>query len=430
MTTIRTITGTRKWIVNQRIKLGVLFHFTGRLLAGEIEPRHFIRFLRRLLFFLSKMKHNKYVRIGNTIKINLYVPAYPTRAFFRACSKVNSFSGKMPCVSALVSITSACRFRCDHCYQKYDRGKDIPIEYVVDAVKKMQDQGIAFFNIEGGEPFLVFDRLMAVCNAIGDRSEILINSTGDGMTRDKLQLLRRNKNLIGIMFSLHTNEPRKLNQFMARDDAWQTLARGIELCHEAGIAVMFNSCLLKPDFYDGTFEKIMDQAAAFNGALLQLIKPKPAGGWLESGADHFTEADQQLVRDKVAAYNLGKDKKGYPFISCMLQEEGPDLFGCTAGGTDRFYLNAKGDVQPCEFLNISFGNVKDEPFEEIYARMRSQFQVPGNCLLCEKYSGKILELYKKNGLDSLPLPADLSKDVYRDWDRGQPADFYEKVVKL
>lgn len=429
-TKITTITGTHKWIVNQQIKLSVFFYFTYRLMAGEIRPRYFIRFLKRLLFFLSKMEHNKYVKIGNRIKINLYVPAFPTRAFYNACRKVNVFDEKMPCVTVLLSITSACRFNCEHCYQKHDKGKDIEIETVTDTVKKLQDKGIAFFNIEGGEPFLVFDRLKAVCDTIDSRSEILINSTGDGMTREKLLEIRKNSNLIGIMFSLHTNEPQKLNQFMGREDAWDTLVNGIELCHEAGIAVMFNSCLLKPDFSNGRFEEIMERASAFNGAILQLIKPKPAGGWLESGVDKFDAADLKLVKEKVADYNLGRGHEKYPFISCMLNEEDSSLFGCTAGGTDRFYINAKGDVQPCEFLNISFGNVKEEVFDSIYARMRTQFHEPGDCLLCEKYSKRILELYREHDLKSLPLSCELSEIVYKDWERGEPSDFYKKVVQL
>lgn len=430
MVKVTPLTGRRKWFMNQKIKLVVFLYFTWRLMAGEIKPAYYIRFLNRLLFFLSKMNHNKYVKIGKQTKINLYVPAFPSKAFFNACRKVNEFEGKMPCVSALVSITSACHFKCEHCYQRYDKGKDMKLDTLIDTIHQMQDKGIAFFNIEGGEPFLVFDRLNAVCKAIDDRSEILINSTGDGMTREKLLELRKSENLLGIMFSLHTHDPDTLNRFMGKDDAWDKLENGIRLCHETGIAVLFNSCLLKADFSNGTFEKIMDRAKEFQGALLQLIKPKPAGGWLESGADRFSEQDGLLVKEKVADYNLSKEKKDFPFISCMLQEEESELFGCTAGGTDRFYLNAKGDVQPCEFLNLSFGNVAEENFETIYNKMRTTFHEPGDCLLCEKYSKQILKEFHEHNLDSLPLPCEISEKIYEEWDRGEPADFYKKVSKL
>lgn len=430
MLKITPLSARQKWFYNQQIKVHVFLYFTLRLFAGEVKPNHYFRFLRRLLFFLSKMHHNKYVKIGNRIKINLYVPAFPSKAFFNACRKVNLFDEQMPCVSALVSITSACRFNCEHCYQKHDKGKDLEVDYLLTTIKKMQENGIAFFNIEGGEPFLAFDRLQAVCAAIDDRSEILINSTGDGMTREKLLKIRKNRNLIGIMFSLHTSVPDNLNQFMARNDAWDILVRGIHLCHETGIAVMFNSCLLSADFSNGQFESIMETAAGFNGAIVQLIKPKPAGGWLESGADRFAQQDAELVKQKVAAYNLGKSKTHFPFISCMLMEEEKAFFGCTAGATDRFYLNAKGDVQPCEFLNISFGNVKNEVFENIYARMRNQFLEPGDCLLCEQYSAKIREVFKASNETSLPLSPALSESIYKDWNRGEPADFYKRVKNL
>ena len=106
------------------------------------------------------------------------------------------------------------------------------------------------------------------------------------------------------------------------------------------------------------------------------------------------------------------------------------MFGCTAGGTDRFYVNAKGDVQPCEFLNISFGNILQEPFERIYARMREVFEVPGDTWLCERYSPEIFALYQEGGAKALPLDPVQSERIYRTWDRGSCPDFYGKVVQL
>ncbi|MBI4646298.1 MAG: radical SAM protein [Bacteroidia bacterium] len=428
--TIKNITGFNKKLFNIRLKISCFLYFSWRLILGDIKLKFFFRFFKRLLFFLFKMQHNKFVRIGKQTKINLYVPGFPSKAFYTACRKVLEFDKKMPDVTVLLSVTSACRYKCEHCYQKYDLGKDVDIDVLINVIKKLQDKGVAFFNVEGGEPFIVFDRLKKVCEAIDDRSEILINSTGDGMTYEKLFELKKHKNLLGIMFSLHTYEPEELNRFMGVHNAWDNLINGIQLCHQVGIPVTFNTCLQSGAFYDGTFEKIMEVAKDFKGDILQLIKPKPAGGWLESGASNFSDQDMEHIKKIVRDYNLSKEYKNYTFISCMLIEEDKSLFGCTAGATDRFYINAKGDLQPCEFLNISFGNIRTDDFNTIYNNMREWFREPGDCWLCEKYSADIYKLYKDNNLKALPLPPELSKKIYEKWDRGEISKFYREIGEI
>jgi len=117
---------------------------------------------------------------------------------------------------------------------------------------------------------------------------------------------------------------------------------------------------------DGTGKKL-------KGFLIQFIVPKPSGGWLGKFEQAFTENDLNIIRKKVNLYNNDKNYKDYPAILSQAVEEDENHFGCTAGGVDRFYINAKGDVQPCEFLNISFGNIQDENFLKIYERMRNVF---------------------------------------------------------
>ncbi|MCF8371381.1 MAG: radical SAM protein [Bacteroidales bacterium] len=430
MLKIKNYTGYSKVLLNLKIKLVTFVYFLGQLLKGKFKPKYFFRVLRRLLFFLSYMKQNKYVKIGNRLKIQLYLPGFPSKAYFHGCNKVTVFDEKMPSISALISLTSACRYKCPHCYQKHDKGKDVDIDVLVATVKKIQNNGTAFFNIEGGEPFLVFDRLKRVCDAIDERSEILINSTGDGMTFENLSELRKNKNIIGVMFSLHTDKPELANKFMGVDYAWENLVKGVELCHKVGLAVTFNTCLLKDAFYDGTFERLMVVAKDFNGSILQLIKPKPAGGWLDSGLEDFTETDVAHVSKLVHRYNMEREYRDYPFISPMILEESSQYFGCTAGGTDRFYINAKGDLQACEFLNLSFGNIQTDDFDEIYGKMRKVFEKPCQSWLCEKYSCQVHTLKKENELKSLPLSTELSREVYESWDRESVTDFYQKLEDL
>ena len=395
----------------------------------RLSPRRFLLFLRRLLLFLSKLGHNKFVRIGSDTRLDLYVPSFPREAFYLACRKFLAFDEPLPCATVLLSVTSGCRFSCPHCYQRMDRGKDMPLEVLVSIVRELQERGIAFFNVEGGEPFLVYERLKQVCAAIDGRSEVWVNSTGDGMTLERLQELKR-LNLTAVMFSLHAAEPARLNAFMQSDKAWAALQRGVELCHAAGVAVSFNTCLEREGFYDGEFERIMERAREFGACLVQLIKPKPAGAWLENGPAPSSRADLDRVVELVQRYNHGRAYAAYPAICAQVLDEDRACFGCTAGGTDRFYINAKGDVQPCEFLNLSFGNIVEEDFAAIYARMRRAFSPPGETWLCEACTPKIRELFQARGLRSLPLSKELSEQIYSQWDRGRPTRLYADMGKL
>jgi len=430
MKKIKSISGLQRSVYELRIKLRVLFYFTGLAFKGEFSFHLYFRVLKRLLFFLSKMNLNKFIRTSLGVKINLYVPSFPRKAFFHACRKVMEFNEKMPSVTVLMSVTSACRYDCAHCYQKLDKGKDVDINLLVAIAHQLQDKGVAFFNIEGGEPFLQYERLRKLCEAIDDRSEILINSTGDGMTYERLMELKGRGNLLGIMFSLHTHDPERLNTFMKSENAWSNLQNGINLCHRAGIDVTFNSCIALEDYYNGNFEKVMEAAKNAGATIIQFIKPKPAGGWLECGAEKFGIEDLEHIRRKMIDYNTHVKYRDYPAIAAMIIDEDQEHFGCTAGGTDRFYINAKGDVQPCEFLNISFGNITEEKFELIYDRMRKVYEVPGTCWLCEKYASRIAEILKSTGQNVLPLSPEHSGEIYENLEKGPVPDFYDKVVKM
>ncbi|WHH59479.1 radical SAM protein [Petroclostridium sp. X23] len=429
MIEITNITGNNKILFNLKLKISVLFHFIPYILKRKLSLKNFILFLRRLLIFLSRMQHNKFVRIGDKTRLDLYVPGFPSKAFYTACKKFMHFDGAMPCATVLISVTSACTNRCSHCYQKLDKGKDVNIDTLVNAAQVLQERGVAFYNIEGGEPFLAYDRLKNLCSSIDERSEIWINSTGVGMTIEKLKELRK-LNVTAVMFSLHSPQPEDLNRFMGNDSAWDTLQKAVEMCHDADIAVAFNTCLMREDFYNGTFEEIMDTAKDFHACMIQLIKPKPSGAWLEKEDILFDEKDIALVKEKVNKYNTQQEFARYPSISAQIIEEDAAVFGCTAGGIDRFYINAKGDVQPCEFLNISFGNIADQPFEMIYEKMRNVFSWGGNCYLCEKYSKEIHHQYKENHLKTLPLPPEISEKIYGTWDRGDKTDLYKSLEQL
>lgn len=440
MTPYRAIQGLdRSWFL-LALKMRVLLHFLPLALPGwrrrdelgalpRLSPRRFFLFIRRLLLFLDKLDHNKFIRLAGRARLDLYVPAFPSPAFYHGCTKFLQFDELPPCVTVLISVTSACRFACEHCYQRLDQGRDVPLDRLLDVVRKLQQQGVAFFNVEGGEPFLVYDRLRAVCEAIDHRSEVWVNSTGDGMTVERLGELRR-RNLSAVMFSLHAADPGRLNEFMRSPKAWETLARGVEACHAAGVPVAFNTCLPREAYHNGEFERIMNAARDLGGCLVQLIQPKPAGGWLASGAPEFQGPDYQRLEELVRRYNHHPDYRDYPAIAAQALIEDGSRFGCTAGGVDRFYINAKGDVQPCEFLNLSFGNILQEDFSAIFTRMRRSFDPPGQNWLCEACAPALREAYVARNRPPLPLPPEALASLDLPRQRGAPTNFYARLRAL
>jgi len=50
--------------------------------------------------------------------------------------------------------------------------------------------------------------------------------------------------------------------------------------------------------------------------------------------------------------------------------------GCMMGGLSHLTIDSKGNVNPCVFLPVTFGNIMKEDFATIYARMRMAIPRP------------------------------------------------------
>ena len=118
--------------------------------------------------------------------------------------------------------------------------------------------------------------------------------------------------------------------------------------------------------------------------------------------------------------------KNAPILTAQVFEESPQMLGCTAGAIDRFYVGCSGEVQPCEFVNISFGNLCTESYEVIYKRMRRAFPTPCCEWLCCQHASEIASAIEKQG-GRAPLPVDETLKLVSRWKTGTPTPVYEKM---
>lgn len=419
------LTGPAKWMLYLRLVVHVACRYFGQWLSGRLTLRSTLTVLWRSTLLLRVMMRNKVVRIGDTYKFQLYLPAYPTPAFWESVEK---FARPDPGpLTVVFSMTKACGYKCPHCYQRNDTGRDLDIEPLKGLARDMQDIGVTMFDIEGGEPLLKYDRLLQLLKAFDEKRELWVNTTGYSLTAERAREMKA-AGVYGVMISLHTPDPKDYEKFTGVPDSFKIAREAARLFNEAGITVALNSCPT-PELVDGGgVEKIMEIARDWKCSFVQVIHGKSAGAWLGKQDEMINAQEKIRMLEKLhVQFNSANAYADWPAASVQVYEESPEHFGCTAGGIDRFYLNANGEVQPCEFLNVSFGNVNEEPFKEIYGRMRAAFRKPGINWLCATEAHSINETLKANNLTTTPLPWKYTRDLVPKWDIGTHTKLYERM---
>jgi hypothetical protein len=104
---------------------------------------------------------------------------------------------------------------------------------------------------------------------------------------------------------------------------------------------------------------------------IQLLEPRPCGGYLKAdGGVLLTQDDRKKLVDFFKQVNTTKHYRGYPLVHYVAYAESPNQCGCMMGGLSHLYIDSCGNVNPCVFLLVTFGNILTEDFETLYRRMR------------------------------------------------------------
>ena len=113
-------------------------------------------------------------------------------------------------------------------------------------------------------------------------------------------------------------------------------------------------------------------------AWLSEVKPTLGAFWHDELV--LTEAERLHLAAIQDAYN----RRPGMTVNYLGHFEGAETFGCNAG-CKMVYVDAFGDVSPCVFLPMSFGNVRERPLAEIVSEMRAAFPGQDRCFVNQNY---------------------------------------------
>jgi len=126
------------------------------------------------------------------------------------------------------------------------------------------------------------------------------------------------------------------------------------------------------------------------------------GKWLTHEAETMTEHD----RNRTIEFHKRKNKPGVkgPKVMSFSYFQSPKKFGCMAGRR-WIHLTPAGDIIPCSYTPLTFGNIREEPLRKIYKRIRGHREYKNNtkCLIQDKRFRKKY-IYSIPVDESLPCP--------------------------
>ena len=367
----------------------------------------------------------KPVRLGQSVKMGLYIPHWPGQALDTRVRRAINSNGVHYHEQVMLSVTDACPYKCPHCFNYRKAQPPMPIDRLRELVGEIQDVGGSWVCIHGGEPLVDIDRTMAVVEAADDRSEVWLATTGFDLDANTARRLKR-AGLYGAMVSLHHHDPAGHDSFVGYPGAYKIAVDAIEHFRRAGVFVAMNAALTPERINQQEILRLMDLAKDLGAGMVDVLFIRP-GGRAVVGCDRLLpEAeDLRVLEQAMALFNKHAEFGDYPVLVSPAYYETPDRFGCVAGN-ERIFISAAGDLQPCAMVNLSVGNVVKEGFAEVASRLRSLLPCPRRRLVCTQLQPIVRERLRSGAGVELPLEPSVSLGILRDLPSSDPPGAYQR----
>jgi len=370
-------------------------------------------------YLLRTFKNEKLTRIGGKYVINTFMPPFPSIAFDQLIkSTVAVYDGKVIPYSTYVALTNKCGFNCWHCSKAYREGEELGKEAWIQIMKDLQDIGVSVIGFTGGEPLLRKD-LEDIIKSVDSRSTTILFTSGDGLTDEKAKSLK-DTDLLYIAVSLDHYDKAKHNELRGSDRAFDVAVQAIENSLKNGFYTAVQLTVRKDFLNRKDMDKYIEFVNYLGAQEIRIAEPMPTGRLIKEKADIFLDkSEHELLKN----YHIETNKnKNLPKIAAFAYIEDKDFYGCGAG-IQHLYIDALGNLCPCDFTPLSFGNVHKEGFDVVYQRLRQQFSRPRDKCFVLDNMDKIRSCFESD----LPLGYEESVEVCQVCSKGNLPKFYKKL---
>ncbi len=337
------------------------------------------------------------------IVFSTWVPPVPGDVFNRLISaEINAILKRRVPDQLSIGITSRCPNNCIHCGAADIAVKtELTIEQINSAVSQSVELGSYYVSFDGGETMMRNDLTEMVKAVDKSKAVAACFTSGFRLTEERAQDLKA-AGLYATHISIDSPREEEHDRIRGREGAFKDSLQGIKSTLEAGmLADMF--VVISPHNID-ELEDFYGLTESLGMHELSIYEIVAVGRWLEHEDEVISDSDVKML----GRFQKEKNRRSEgPRVTALPYFMGPDQFGCFAGRR-WMHIAPGGDVLPCAYTPLSFGNIVEEELNVIWKRMGQHEAYRKNASFCRMrdpgFRQKYIHVIPKNA--SLPLRVD------------------------
>ncbi|HPR55075.1 MAG TPA: radical SAM protein [Deltaproteobacteria bacterium] len=279
-------------------------------------------------------------------------------------------------------VTSACNLRCIHCHVAADR--PAPDELNTDEARRFIDdlarvKDFRMLVYTGGEPLVRKDifELMHHSKQAGLTNVIATNGT---LITEETAFRLKEEGLACAAVSLDSWRDEVHDYVRNRENTYELTMNGIRALKKAGIPLQINATAMQYNFHD--LDELLELVDDLGSGIMLMYQLVPVGrGDAIRDATLTVNENERLLkflaRKQMDISTIVEPVAGPQYWPYLMERRGHtggiwlslarQVFHGCAAGRGFVYIKANGDVWPCPFVEVSAGNVRQSPFDRIWA---------------------------------------------------------------
>ncbi|MBN2384830.1 radical SAM protein [bacterium] len=382
----------------------------------QLRPlgKDFVDFVSQEIFETEKLS-----RTGVPSFISSYFPPFPSRSFKRLVAALASQRAGKPVPEMVnIALTCACPCNCWHCSIFHRPENELSTTEIISVIEQFLELGCYHIGLTGGEPLQRGD-LVEIVASIRRRAVSLLYTTGIGFDEQRAKQLKK-AGLTAIQISLDHSQPEQHDALRQRPGSFQKAVNALALAQKTGFLSCVTTVATPERILSGELESFCLLMKRLGAEEVTLFEPAAIGKLKDDQSVFLNQGDRDYLME---LHKKANHSRRFPRLVSLSFVESRHRLGCQAGYT-RFYITSGGEMTPCDFTPLSFGNVCRERVRDIIARMHSSFKLPGkDCFYRQNYA-RIAD----EGREELPLPAEVSNRICQQLDRCSGPLFYQKLT--